>query len=136
MATIDEQVNGLAKGIGSALQVPAVEKLFRRFEVALRGQDERDGEAEREQEHDEAHGPVRHSKEGEDLGRHLNQEPGNDRVGDGDLLNVAAFQLGEEVAQIHAAASEHSDVNPSGKRVSRPSVPNESGDDARSGGPG
>ena len=40
-----------------------------------------------------------------DLGRDLNKKPANDRISDCDLVHVAPFQLGEEIAKIHSGAS-------------------------------
>jgi hypothetical protein len=35
--------------------------------------------------------------------RNLHHEPSNDRVGDGDFVDIASLQLGEEVLRVHCA---------------------------------
>src|SRR5438094_6115406 len=51
----------------------------------------------------QTHDPVRDLQERKDLSCDLNREPPNDHVGDRHLVDVAAFQFGEEVALIHFA---------------------------------
>src|SRR5207248_7387546 len=46
----------------------------------------------------QTHDPVRNFQEREDLSCDLNREPTDNRIRDRDLVNVAPFQLGQEVA--------------------------------------
>src|SRR5207253_10980748 len=65
------------------------------------GQDKRDRKTNYNQEYDQADAPTRNFKEGKDLRRYLNQQPADNDVGDGNLVNVAPLQLGEEVVDLH-----------------------------------
>src|SRR6266481_4143783 len=40
-------------------------------------------------------------KKRKNLGRDLNEQPGHDRVRNGDLVDVASFKLSEEIPRIH-----------------------------------
>ncbi len=67
-------------------------------------QKERNRKAERQDQHDKAHSPVRHFKKREDLCRDLNEQPRGHYVSARDLVNIAPLQLGKEIAQVHLAA--------------------------------
>src|SRR5262249_39841785 len=57
----------------------------------------------------EANRPVRNLKKWKDLCRDLQQKPGDDCVGDRNLVNIASLQLCEEVLlQVHSARLERS----------------------------
>src|SRR4029434_7314476 len=58
--------------------------------------DYRDRETDYEQEHDESHCPIRNFEKWKDLRYDLNQQPADDRIGDGDLVNIAPLQFVEE----------------------------------------
>ena len=77
----------------------ALQSLRRQFEGPC--DDQRDGKANHDSEHDETHGPGWNFEEGKNLRGNLNQEPANDRVSDGHLINVAPLELGEEVIGLH-----------------------------------
>ena len=62
---------------------------------------EGDRESEHDREHDEPHGPVRNLKEWKDLRGDLNEEPGDNRIGNRHFVNVASLQLGEEFGRFH-----------------------------------
>jgi hypothetical protein len=47
--------------------------------------------------------PVRNFEERKNLTRDLHQEPGHDAMGDRHFVNVAPFQLSEEVLRVHCA---------------------------------
>src|SRR6266511_3095207 len=53
-------------------------------------------------QHNQPHRPVRNFKERKNLGRDLNEQPRNNCVRDGDLVNIAPLQLGEEIALAHS----------------------------------
>src|ERR1700730_13363655 len=59
--------------------------------------DERDWKADRDERNYKAHDPVRNFQKWKYLGRDLNQQPADNRVGDRDFVDVAPFQLSEEV---------------------------------------
>jgi hypothetical protein len=42
--------------------------------------------------------------------RRLDQEPGNNRISDSHLVNIAPLQLGEEIAQIHPISKLQGDL--------------------------
>jgi len=45
--------------------------------------------------------PVRNLEKRKDPGRDLNAQPGDDGIGDRDLVDVVPLQLSEEVFQVH-----------------------------------
>ena len=49
---------------------------------------------------DQPHRPVWDFEKWKDLRGDLNEQPGDDGIGDRDLVNIAPFQLGEEVAEL------------------------------------
>ena len=61
---------------------------FRR-ELEGPGDDERDWESSRDQNDDQSHNPGRNLQEWKNLRGNLNQQPANNRIGDGDLVNIA-----------------------------------------------
>src|SRR5213076_216783 len=63
--------------------------------------DERDWKSNDNCEHDQSEGPIRNFKDRENLCRDLDQQPADDRVGDGNLVNISSPQLGEEVTRRH-----------------------------------
>jgi hypothetical protein len=67
------------------------------------GENERDGKPEYDQENDEPHSPVWNGENWKGLGRDLDDEPGDDRVGHRHSVNVAPLELGEEFYGIHHA---------------------------------
>jgi len=67
---------------------------------------ERDWKSDHDCEHDEAHRPVRNFEKRKDLSRDLHEQPPNNRIGNGNLVNVAPLQLGEEVVDLHSFASD------------------------------
>ena len=73
-----------------------------RREVEGPGKHEGDGEAQAEHDDDRAHHPVRDVEEGKGLCRHLDHQPGHDQIGGGNLVYAAPFQLGKEIAELHA----------------------------------
>src|SRR5438270_11356802 len=66
------------------------------------GKKERNRETENYEQNDEADCPVGNLKKRKDLGRDLNEQPGHDRVGNRDLVDVASFKLSEEITRIHS----------------------------------
>jgi len=52
--------------------------------------------------------PIWNFEERENLRRYLNQEPRQHRVGDCDFVDIAPFQLSEEVLRVHSARLERS----------------------------
>ncbi len=61
---------------------------FRR-ELEGPGDDERDRESSRDQNDDQPHNPGWNLQEWKNLRGNLNQQPANNRIGDGDLVNIA-----------------------------------------------
>ena len=59
-------------------------------------------------EHDQSHPPTRNLEKWENLCGNLNQEPRHHGIGDGNLINVAPLQLGEEAAEVHEWSSRES----------------------------
>ena len=53
--------------------------------------DQRNGKTDDQQQNDEPDRPVWDVKKGKDLGRDLNQQPGDHRVGDRNLVDIAPF---------------------------------------------
>src|SRR5439155_14672200 len=62
-----------------------------------------DWESDYQQEDHKTHRPIRNFKERKNLTRYLHQQPRDDCIGDRNLVNIAAPQLGEEVIWIHSA---------------------------------
>jgi hypothetical protein len=60
------------------------------------GDNERDGKSNYDREHDQPHRPTRDLKERENLRRDLDEQPRHNRISDGNLVDVAPLQLGEE----------------------------------------
>src|SRR5262245_43918713 len=85
----------------------ALDSFWRQFKSPCKNK--RDRKSEREQHDDEANRPVRNLKKWKDLRRDLQQKPGDDCVGDRNLVNIASLQLCEEVVlQVHSAHLERS----------------------------
>src|SRR4029453_9525335 len=57
---------------------------------------ERDWESDRDEDDDQSHDPVRNLEEWKNLRRDLNYQPTDNRVRDGNLVDIPSFQLGEE----------------------------------------
>src|SRR4030095_2035050 len=73
---------------------------FRR-QLKSPGQDQRNWKTNYEEQHHQAHSPTRDIEEWKNLARDLHQQPCDDRVGDRNLVDVASFQLGEEISRVH-----------------------------------
>ena len=76
---------------------------FRR-ELKSPGDHQCNGESDRDQRNYQPHDPVWNFQEWKNLRGKLNQEPADNRVGDGNFINVAPLQLGEEALWIHGLA--------------------------------
>ena len=63
--------------------------------------DERDWKPDRDQYDHQPHNPSWNFQEWKDLRGNLNQEPADNRVGNGNFVNVAPLQFGEEVPRFH-----------------------------------
>src|SRR6266436_3258358 len=72
---------------------------FRR-DLKRPGKKERDWETENYEQHHKANCPIWNFKKRKDLGRDLNEQPGDDRVGNGDLVDITSFKLSEEIPRI------------------------------------
>ena len=82
--------------------------IFRAFQAGRRELvSPREGKRRREkrdqQEDEDTDRLVRHREVRGDLGGDLDEQPTDDRVGDGYAVNMAAFQLAEKIAQVHRA---------------------------------
>ena len=64
---------------------------------AASADNQRNRKTERGQDNDQANRPVWNVQKRKNLRSNLNQEPPDDGICDGDLVNVAPLQLGEEV---------------------------------------
>src|SRR6266403_6299473 len=73
---------------------------FRR-ELERPRDDQRDGEADRDQHDHQPYDPIWNLQERENLRGNLNQEPADDRVSDRYLVNVPPLQLSKEFSRIH-----------------------------------
>src|SRR4029453_9391176 len=67
-----------------------------RGELECPGKDEGDWKPNYNQEHHQADAPSRNFKEGKNLGRNLNQQQSDHRIGDRYLVDVAPLQFGKE----------------------------------------
>jgi hypothetical protein len=65
------------------------------------GNDKRDWKSGRNQHDHQSHHPGWYFQEWENLGGDLDQQPTDNGVSDGNLINVAPFQLGEESGRRH-----------------------------------
>src|ERR1700730_1808394 len=63
---------------------------------------QRDWKACDQNQHDQTHRPIWNVEKGKNLRRDLNQQPRRDRIRDRDFVNVAPFQLGEEIVDLHS----------------------------------
>src|SRR5438552_18918983 len=63
--------------------------------------DERNGKADHDGEHNQSHGPIRYFKKWKNLRRDLDQQPAYDGVGRRDFVNVAPFQFRKKVVDLH-----------------------------------
>jgi hypothetical protein len=63
---------------------------------------ERDWKSNDDCEHDKSEGPSRNFKDWKNLCRDLDQQPTDDGIRDGDLVNIAPLQLGEEIVDLHS----------------------------------
>lgn len=70
------------------------------------GNNKSDRETSNYGRHKHLHDPGRRFEGREENGPGLNQQPSDNSVGDGDFVNVATLQLGEEVAQVHRGRSQ------------------------------
>ena len=61
------------------------------------GEDQRDGKADGQDDNDERNRPGRQIEAGRDVVDDLKQHPRHDSVGRGHAVDMAAFQLGEEI---------------------------------------
>src|SRR5213595_3766367 len=66
---------------------------------------ERDWKSDHDNEHDQSDGPIRNVEDRENLRDALSERPAGDSIGDGDLINIAPLQLGEEVVNLHSLTS-------------------------------
>ena len=57
---------------------------------------ERDWKPDRHQDNDQSHDPIWNLEEWKNLCRDLDYKPTDNRVGDGNLVDIPSFQLGEE----------------------------------------
>lgn len=64
-------------------------------------ENERDRKTECDQQNNQPHDPIRNCEKGEYLGRDLDEEPRDNRIGDGHSIDVAPLELGEEVLRVH-----------------------------------
>ena len=60
-----------------------------------------DGKTDDRSEDNQAHRPIRDVEKRKDLRRDLNQEPADDDIGHGHVVNAAPFQFGEEGLVVH-----------------------------------
>src|SRR2546430_16228218 len=67
------------------------------------GEQHRDWKTDHERNDNKTHCGIRNFKKREDLRRELREEPCDDSVSDRCAINVAPFQLGEDVLCFHSA---------------------------------
>src|SRR5205809_6712333 len=67
------------------------------------GKRQRNREPNSKDEDDNLHRPLRRIERGKENRRSLNEEPRHNRVGDGNLVNIAPLEFGEEVFDLHEA---------------------------------
>src|SRR5207249_2826646 len=70
------------------------------------GKHQRNREPNNKNEDDNLHRPLRRIERGKKNRCRLNREPRDHRVGDGNLVNIAPFQFGKEVAVLHRGSPE------------------------------
>src|SRR5438477_2580504 len=63
-----------------------------------------DGKTEQKENNHQPHAPARDFKKWKYLGRDLDEQPGGDAVGDGDLVDVSSLEFGEKISEVHALA--------------------------------
>ena len=61
------------------------------------------GGVDRSADEDQPDRPIRNFEKWKDLCRYLHQQPCDDCLGDRDFVNIALFQLSEELFWIHSA---------------------------------
>src|SRR2546430_4199027 len=65
------------------------------------GKRQRNREPNNKNEDDNLHRPLRRIERGKENRRSLNEEPRHNRVGDGNLVNIAPLQLREKIVDLH-----------------------------------
>src|SRR5207244_3499121 len=112
---IDEQPggdDGKRDGYGNNLSPGASRDGFVRLDLGFEfdsfrrdlkrpGKNQRHGETEDDDDNKDLNHPLRGVESREENRRRLNQEPRDDRIRDRDFVNVASFQLGEEIVDLH-----------------------------------
>src|SRR5438128_5690502 len=73
-----------------------------RCKLECPGKNHRHRKSDNEQQHYKTYGPIRNFEERENLTRDLHQQPCDDCVSDRNFVNVAPFQLSEEVLRVHS----------------------------------
>src|SRR5439155_7520570 len=91
---------------------------FRR-ELESPRSDERDWKPDRDQHDHQPHDPVWNLQKWENPRGNLNHEPADNRVRDGNLVNVAPLQLPEETLRIHGVAFATPSIYEQGWRCSK-----------------
>ena len=67
-----------------------------RSQIEYPRQDERDWKTQHQREHNKADRPIGNFEERKNLRRDLNDQPARDGVGDGNAIDLAAFQFGKK----------------------------------------
>lgn len=83
------------------------------------GQNKRDREGKKRQDHNQSHRPGWNCKEGKELCRNLDEQPAHHAIGNRDLVDITPFELGEEVLGIHVVSPQISQIDADYNRAKR-----------------